>query len=347
MRYRDKPGYIICFLLGGFLLFQTSCVTQWPRLVAPDQDVSGEKSTGPIVFRSKEYIVCRLGDGETPADLAEKFLGDRKKSWMIEDANEGISFKKGKMIVIPLKRRNLRALTPDGYQVVPVLSYHHFAEDCTSIFCMSADAFEKQMRYLKDHGFRVITMRELLRFLQHQRALPKRAVAITIDDGYRSAYEIAYPILKRYGFTATLFIYTDFVGVSGKAITWDQLREMKASGFEIASHTASHIDLGKKRKGEDDEAYLARIKNELLVSKQILDEKLKQNTLYLAYPYGRYNQKVLAVADEVGFKLAFSARRGGNPFFADPLNLNRTQVLKRNMENFTYRLKTFHEYPLQ
>lgn len=347
MRYRDKAGSIICLLLGGFFLFQASCVTQSPRLLTPAPDASGKKSKGPIVYRSKEYVVCRLGGGETPADLAEKFLGDSKKSWIIADANEGIPFRRGQMIVIPLKARSLPALTPDGYQMVPVLSYHHFAEDCTSPFCMPTRTFEQQMRYLKDHGYRVIGMRDLLLFLQHQRALPKRAVAITIDDGYRSAYRIAYPILKRYGFTATLFIYTDFVGVSGKAITWDQLREMKASGFEIASHTASHIDLGKKRKGEDDEAYLARIKNELLLSKQILDEKLKQNTLYLAYPYGRYNQKVLAVADEVGFKLAFSARRGGNPFFADPLNLNRTQVLKRNMKNFSSRLKTFHEYPLQ
>lgn len=83
-------------------------------------------------------------------------------------------------------------------------------------------------------------------------------MVITIDDGYESVYNIADPILRKYGFTATLFIYTDFVGVARGAITWDQLREMKGDGFEVGSHTLSHCDLTKKKEGEDNMAIITR-----------------------------------------------------------------------------------------
>ena len=75
-------------------------------------------------------------------------------------------------------------------------------------------------------------------------------MAITIDDGYRSVYDLAYPILKKHNFTATLFIYTDFVDNSPNALTWEQLRELAQAGFEVEAHTITHADLTLKRKGE-------------------------------------------------------------------------------------------------
>ena len=193
----------------------------------------------------------------------------------------------------------------------------------------------------------MITLGELLDFLQYRHALPKRSVVITIDDGYKSAYEIAYPILKRYGFTATLFIYTDFVEASKNAITWDQLREMKADGFEVGSQTLSHCDLTKKREGEDDQAYMARIKRELFISKQIINKKMEQDTIYLAFPYGSYDQRVLNICDQAGYKIGLSVKGGGNPFFADPLALKRDQILKKEMESFITMVKTFYEFSLE
>jgi len=319
----------------------------WPAPEATQPGVSEEKQIESKVFRSDAYIVCVLQGGETPATLAKRFLGDTKKSWIIEDANEGVPFKKNQVIVIPLKEQNKGGLAADGYQVVPVLVYHHFAKDCNSPFCIPPAVFDQQMRYLKDNGYRVVTMSEFLGFLQYRHALPKKSVVIAIDDGYRSAYNFGYPILKKYGFTATLFIYTDFVGISKKAITWNQLNEMKADGFEIGSQTLSHTDLTKKREGEDETEYMARIKRELLGSKQILDQKLKQKTIYLALPYGRYNQTVLEISDRVGYKLGFSVKRGGNPFFGDPLSLKREQILKRDMKTFSRQVKTFYKFSLK
>ena len=345
--YRDKVELFIFFIIAAGVLFQSSCATLDVAPKGPEATVSEEKTLKSMVFQSEEYVVCKLEGGETSVALAERYLRDREKSWVIEDANEDIPFEKDQMIVIPLKEENKGGLSVDGYQVVPILCYHHFAENCKSPLCAPTHILDQQMRYLKDNHYRVISLSELLDFLNYRHAIPKRSVLITIDDGYRSAYNIAYPILKKYGFTATLFIYTNFVGVSKNAITWDQLREMKADGFEIESHTISHCDLTKKMKGEATKAYMERIKKELFVSKQILDEKLEQDTIGLAFPYGRYNQHVLNMCDEAGYRLSLSVRRGGNPFFTDPLTLKRNQVLKRDMESFTTNLRTFYQLSLR
>jgi peptidoglycan/xylan/chitin deacetylase (PgdA/CDA1 family) len=203
------------------------------------------------------------------------------------------------------------------------------------------------MRYLKNNGYRVITMRELLGFMQYRHAIPKKSIIITIDDGYRSAYDIAYPVLNKYGFTATLFVYTDYVGVSKSSITWDQLRKMKIDGFEIGSHTISHCDLTKKMTGEAYPDYIERIKREIFDSKQIIDKELKQDTFCFAYPYSRYNASVLNLCEQAGYKIGVTVDRGGNAFFKDPLILDRNQVLKSHMVAFIANLKTFNKFYLK
>jgi peptidoglycan/xylan/chitin deacetylase (PgdA/CDA1 family) len=287
-----------------------------------------------------------LRDSETPAELAERFLGGETQSWIIEEANPGVKFRRGNAIVIPLKDRNRGGLHSDGFQTIPILVYHRFAEDCNSPLCMPAKTFELQMRYLKENGYHVITAEELKSFLGYREGLPKKSVLITMDDGYRSVYNIAFPLLKKYGYTATLFIYTDFVGVSKMAITWDQLKEMQANGFTIGSHTIYHSDLTKPKDGETEPEYIDRVKEELYGSKQIIDKKLSQDTYFLAYPFGYYDQRSIQTAREAGYKIAMSVKRGGNAFFANPLTLRRDQILQRDMQSFISRLKTFNNLSL-
>lgn len=344
--YQEGWRSILILWIAGGLFVLSACVTTWPTFGTPSPVVS-EKPPKGEVFRSEDYVVYVMAGGETPKSLAKSFLGDARKSWIIEDANEGVSFRRGNTVAIPLKEENKGGLTARGYQTVPVLTYHHFGEDCKSPYCMPIPVFDRQMKYLKQNGYRVIGLGQLHDFVHYRHAIPKKSVVIAIDDGNRSAYEIAFPMLKKYGYTATLFIYTDFVGVSKGAITWAQLREMKAAGFEVGSHTKSHSDLTKQRDGESHSAYIARVKRELIVSKRLLDEKLKQDTIYLAFPYGRYNERVLSISEQAGYRLGFSVRRGGNPFFADPLRLKRDQILKRDKETFAKRLKTFYEFSLK
>ena len=301
----------------------------------------------PDVYRSDERVLHRLKPGETAEILAKKYLGDARLAWMVEDANPIEVFLPDRFVVIPLEIPNRAGITDKGYQTVPILCYHRFALSCDSPLCMPADIFEQQIRYLKENGYRVIGPEALSDFLDYRKPIPKNAVMISVDDGYRSVYDVAYPILKKYGFTATLFIYIDYVGVSSQAITWDQLRELKREGFYIGSHSVAHSDLSKQKKDENDNAYLARLKREIFKSKQIIDEKLGQDTLIFSYPFGRRNLTVASLARQAGYKIAVTVDRGSNPFFTDPFLIKRDQILKRDMDRFASRLKTFNYYPLE
>lgn len=305
---------------------------------------SNQTTTPPShknLFRSEDYVVYQLKTGQSPAELATKFLGDPQHAWIIEQANPDIRFRRGNAVVIPLKELNRGGLSADGFQTIPILTYHRFAENCSSPLCMPSRTFDRQMRYLKENGYHVITAEELLAFLEYRQGLPQKSVLITMDDGYRSVYSIAYPILDKYGFKATLFVYTSFVGVSKMAITWNQLKEMKANGFTIGSHTIYHSDLTQLKQEETEQAHLARVKEELYGSKKIIDQKLGQDTYFLAYPFGYYDQRSIQMARHAGYKIAMSVKRGSNPFFANPMTLRRDQILAKDMQSFISRLKTF------
>lgn len=321
------------YLIMAVLPSLSSCVAHRPVQTSPAHHV----------FRSDAYIICELKSSETPEALAERFLNDSKKSWIIEDANEGTPFVKGEVIVIPLKQENKGGITSDGYQTVPVIGYNHLSEKCNRSSCISARVFDLQMKYLKDNGYRVIPMSEFLDFLHYQSAIPKRSVVITIDGGHGSAYNIAYPILKKYGLPATFFVNTDSVGIIEKALTWDQLKQLKDEGFEVGSYAFSNGDLEVNKEKEVDQVYTAGIKRELLLSKQIIDKELSQDTLYLAFPSGEYNRNLLNICDQVGYKIAFTRQPGSNPFFSDPLSLKRNMILNEDMETFVTQLKTFHK----
>ena len=336
-RFHFLQNLIFFILLTTGLLFLNACASTQSK--APPSNTN--------VFRSEDFVVYQLPKNQSPAELAEKFLGDPQRAWIIREANRDIRFRRGNAVVIPLKDRNLGGLSADGFQTIPILTYHRFAEDCNSPLCMPRRIFERQMRYLKENEYHVITAEELSAFLEFRQGLPQKSVLITMDDGYRSVYNIAYPILKKYGYKATLFVYTSFVGVSKMAITWNQLKEMKANGFTIGSHTVNHSDLTQPKEGESEQAHLARVKEELHGSKKIIDRKLGQDTHFLAYPFGFYDQRSIQIARQAGYKYAMSVKRGGNPFFANPLTLRRDQILEKDMKTFISRLKTFKPLTLK
>lgn len=324
----------------GFALFLLcGCTAMQPSVQNPPAPSE--------IFYSDDYIIYKRQWQDTPDSLAQQFLGDQSKSWIIEEANPAKPFHANEWIVIPRRIKNKGGIYENGFQQIPILCYHRFGHGCESPLCVPTEIFDRQMNYLKTHGFRVITPEDILAFLEYRRPLPRRSVMITIDDGYRSVYDVAYPILRKYGFTATLFIYTNFVGVSHKAITWDQLRELKDNGFTIGSHTIAHSDLTKQGENEDEAAYLNRLRREIKKSKDIIDRELKQDTIFFAYPFGRANTTAVKICHDAGYRLAVTVNRGGNAFFANPYLLRRDQILKRDMTTFIKRLKTFHFIPLR
>ncbi|MGM0426351.1 MAG: polysaccharide deacetylase family protein [Thermodesulfobacteriota bacterium] len=348
MEKRNQPSYtmtarsIILLAVGSLLCLLSACVTPTDR--ATPSTVPQKAAIKTPQFESDDYIIYVLQQEEDPIKLAERFLGDRNKAWIIEQSNPDISYEKDQVVIIPKNFNRKGGLSLKGYQKVPIFCYHHFADACNSSLCITANNFDEQMRYLKDNGYRTITLRDMAEFLRYEKTIPEKAVIITIDDGYRSAYQIAYPILKKYEFVASLFVYTDFVGSCRNAVTWDQLREMKSHGFDIGSHTITHCDLTQKNESETNSDFLARITRELRESKALIDKELNQETLAIAFPYGCYNSKVVAICDKAGYKLGLTVKRGSNPFFAPSLRLRRSQLLQGDLQYFKSNLKTFYEF---
>src|SRR4029450_2576156 len=182
--------------------------------------------------------------------------------------------------------------------------------------------FEAQMKQLKDAGITVISLQDLLAWRRGEKNIPPRCAVITFDDGYKSQYEVAWPILKKYGYPFTMFIYTEGVrGGSlggGGAITWEQLADMRDNGVDIQAHSATHQDLraghtltlitgGKRTRtkltGPDYEQWMQK---EVVGTKELLEQRLGVKVNCFAVPFGNYNDHVKEVARNAGYEAMFT-----------------------------------------
>ncbi|HRJ70886.1 MAG TPA: polysaccharide deacetylase family protein, partial [Terrimicrobiaceae bacterium] len=192
---------------------------------------------------------------------------------------------------------------------VIVFCYHRFEDKPKDSLAIKPEEFEAQMQAIKDAGIEVISMQDFLAWRRGEKSIPAKSAIISIDDGYISGYSIAWPILKKFGYPFTMFIYTDYVKggakSGGQSMTWEQLAEMRDAGVDIQSHTVSHSALNA-RKGKTDEQYREWLLGELAGSKQALEDKLGIQVTSLAYPYGLHNETVRGVAKEAGYEAAFT-----------------------------------------
>ena len=195
---------------------------------------------------------------------------------------------------------------------VIVLGYHRVVDNVrrpdTEI---TKGDFEAQMQQLKDEGITVIPMRDFLAWKRGEKDIPAKSAVITMDDGWKSQYEAAWPILKKFDYPFTLFIYTDYVKggpkSGGESITWEQIAELRDAGVDIEGHTVSHKDLrGPKHNANPTPEYDAWLWNELNESKQILEQRLGVKIEALALPYGFYNAHVQEMAKKAGYEAIFT-----------------------------------------
>ena len=181
-----------------------------------------------------------------------------------------------------------------------VLLYHRFEEKPRKgdQLAIMPSEFEKEMGELKEAGFTVIPMQDFLAWRRGEKDIPAKSCIITIDDGYLSGYEVAWPILKKFGYPFTMFVYIDYIGSGGKSISWDQLAEMRDAGVDIESHTYSHSHLDSPGYGVD-ATTRARVQKDLQTlgkegwlhkevadSKKILEQNLGVKVDAFAYPFG-------------------------------------------------------------
>src|SRR5437773_61194 len=184
-------------------------------------------------------------------------------------------------------------------------------------------AFEAQMKELKDRGITVIPMQDLLAWKRGEKNIPPRCAVISFDDGWKSQYEVAWPIMKKYGYPFTMFIYTEGVrGGSlggGGAITWEQLADMRDNGVDIEAHSATHQDLreghaitlaspgGKKTRTKlTGPQYEQWVQNEVVGCKQLLEQRLGIKINCFAVPFGNYNEHVKELARNAGYEAMFT-----------------------------------------
>ena len=301
----------------------------------------------PGAFESEEFIVTFARPGDTPERLAAKYLGDPAKAWMVEDYNGAKTLVPGRPVVIPKQPWNLAGVDPSGYQLVPVLVYHGIGPQARGRLAVAVKSFEEQLRYLKAQGYRVVSLRQLYGFISLKQQLPRRAVVLSFDDGYKSFLQYAYPILKELGFAATLFIYTDYVGAGRNALTWDELRFLAGEGFDIQAHSKTHGDL-RRKPGEPDAEYARRMKAELGDPQALFERHLGRRAEILAYPYGYQDDELVRKVKEYGYAAAFTVQRDGNPAFVDPLRAHRSQIYtEMTLEEFAKTLTIFNPEPIK
>jgi peptidoglycan/xylan/chitin deacetylase (PgdA/CDA1 family) len=275
--------------------------------------------------QNDRFVIYLPKRGDTLKALGRRFLADDTRAPEIAELNGITKAEPGQPLVIALRPHNPIGVYADGYQTVPILSYHRFGEK-DGRMVVTPEAFAAQLDYLAKNDFQVVRLADLAEFLAGKRPLPRRAVVITMDDGYASMYEHAFPLLEKHGFPATVFVYTDFVGAKD-ALSWEQMAEMRASGLvDIQSHSKSHANLSYRLPGESERAYRERLAMEVRAPAKTLQQRLSAAPVSFAYPFGDTNQQVIDTLIKADYKLAVTVDPGGNPFFAYPLMLKRSMV---------------------
>jgi peptidoglycan/xylan/chitin deacetylase (PgdA/CDA1 family) len=217
---------------------------------------------------------------------------------------------------------------------VVVLCYHRLEGKAGGINSIEPALFEKQMEAIKESGVPVISMQDFLAWRRGEKNIPPKSILITLDDGYVSEIEVGVPILKKYGFPATFFVYLNYINKGGKSVTWAQLENLRDEGFEIGSHTVSHLDLKHKPANVPGD-YETWLKDEVGRSKKELEDKLGIRCATIAYPFGNHNEKVQAATKAAGYEAAFTTYGARLGHATNELTLGRYDVTAKMPGNQT------------
>lgn len=190
----------------------------------------------------------------------------------------------------------------------------------TRVLTVAPRDFSAQMHWLVGHGFHTVTQEQLYGALMKGRALPRRPVMITFDDGYRDVFGKASTTLERLGFHATVYVITERIsGADASFLTWPLLKGLERRGIEIGSHTVHHVELPALRR--------TRALHELLGSRRLLERKLGHPVQWLAYPAGKVDTRIVGLVRRAGYVLAVTTRPGATQSASRPLLLHRYAII--------------------
>lgn len=197
-------------------------------------------------------------------------------------------------------------------QRLPILTFHTL-DNLSSVTSFPPKLFRDGLRKLVENGYRTISLLEAANCLQTKKSFPEKSFVITFDDGYETVYKEAFPVLKDYAMSATIFLAVGANGnhqdeeklpsIEGRSmLSWREIKEMKRWGIEFGAHTLTHPDLTRLPRD--------RMEMEICESKKIIENTLRTPIFCFAYPYGRYNDRVrelvqqhfvCATSDRLGF----------------------------------------------
>jgi len=194
---------------------------------------------------------------------------------------------------------------------VPILLYHRFGPVAADSMTVTTTLFESHLKHLRDNGYQVIPLRDLVdHFLGKRGAPPPHSVVITADDGHISVYRDMFPLVRRYHVPATLFVYPSAISNAPYAMTWGQLRELKESGiFDLQSHTFWHPNFKKDKKRLTPVEYETLVNTQLRKSKEKLERELSVRVDMLAWPFGIYDDDLIDRAKEAGYVATYTMER--------------------------------------
>ncbi len=204
------------------------------------------------------------------------------------------------------------AIPDDGIRV-SILGYHDLAENLPeTAMRIHTSKFRRQMEAIRQSGVKVLTLDEFTAWKKGEARIPENCILITFDDGWKSVYTDAYPILKEFGFPFTIFLYKNYVDGGGKALTLPMIQEMIKNGAAVGSHSVSHpyplTVKSYRKKGPD--AFDAYLRKEIGESKRFLESKFPVKITTYAYPGGFFTEEMPPLCKEFGYDFMFTVLPG-------------------------------------
>ncbi len=223
------------------------------------------------------------------------------------------------------------AIWLQGQYVVPILMYHHVKPNSIKdLNTVSPENFKRQMKFLSKYGYKVLSLDEYMAIKKSGGKFAHNSVVITFDDGYEDNYIYAYPVLKKFNFSATEFVISDLVGRKN-LLNWDQIKEMQRNGIIIGSHTRRHRYLPNTIEEE--------LKDEIMGSKRVIEKELRQKVDYIAYPTGGFTEEAKELARAAGYIAGFTTNRG-----YDKTNTDLYELKRIRMNNYDHWLVLLAKY---
>lgn len=182
-----------------------------------------------------------------------------------------------------------------------ILQYHHVGTDTPAATSVTPAQLDAHLRLLEEGDYQVTDLARVARALERGEPLPARCVALTVDDAYRSVYTELHPRLRARGWPLTVFVATEPVD-RGLApyLDWDEIRELATAGVRFESHGHSHGHLVRRRPGEREADWLARVREDLRMAARRIEAELGHRPTLFAYPYGEYVPALERLVREAG-----------------------------------------------